>query len=63
MTPADVPDHPTHAPFHIAGMDLPWRYAVTIEDGVTVWETATGLPVSRWRTEWIVPAPAIGVWL
>jgi hypothetical protein len=45
------------APFRIDLIPLPWWYAVQFEDGSTVWETATGQPVTRWRTEWIVPAP------
>ena len=47
------------APFQLGGCPLPWLVCHRAQDGTTVIEAATGLPVVRWRTNGIVPAPGV----
>lgn len=43
--------------FTFGGCPLPWLFCRKAQDGQVVFEAATDLPVARWRTQHVVPAP------
>ncbi len=45
--------------FRIDGHPLAWIWAVTIEDGSVLLEDVSRLPVARYRTGHIIPAPGL----
>lgn len=54
-------DVPKGAPFRLHGAPIPRSTARGADDGTTVFESETGRPVTRWRTETakrVPPMPA-----